>query len=197
MKHKSNFAVFILLCWSAALCSCVISVSQDPLLKANASKIQDTEYPQDYIVGLWVEMKEAECMGIESKLKVYYDIRSGGKGTMRQSQRITQWEAPSKSISLEGEFKWRYLGLNRWEIILPPSSAYRVTDASGYKIGYCESRSFIVRYYDGCLYELPHSSRDKHGAAKHLGSIFVKATQQNIQEASNMARRNANVVIKP
>ena len=192
-KLRFYFTVFVVLCVSATLCSCVVSVSQDPL-KANASKIQDTEYPQDHIVGLWAQMGEAECLGMTFKTKIYYDIKQGGKGSVLQTEIFTDTDgAPIKSISLQADFRWRYSGLNHWEILLPPSSEYKVLEAKNRVMGQCGALSFVVRSYDGCLYSIVAPSPNKPGGSM----IFVRSTRQSIEEAASRARRNATVVIKP
>jgi hypothetical protein len=85
-----------------------------------------------------------------SEQKIYYEIGPNGMGRVRQH---TTNPESGLYITIEADFRWKYLGANRWLIMLPPSTAYRVLDANQFSMGYRPAVTFTVRYYDDNLYE--------------------------------------------
>ena len=154
------------------LCSCT---TPDPRFVENASKIEDISYPPGKIVGTWaaVYISVVQAQNVDSEGKVYYQIRPGGKGLMRQASKNT---STGESLSLEGDFTWKYLGANRWMINMPPSSEYRITSTSHMSMGYRPAVTFYVRYYNDELYITPGSN------------VWVRADREHVEELARRVR---------
>ena len=161
------------------LCSCR---TPDPKYSANVSRIPDINYSPDKIVGTWadvyISLVQSQTVGSEGK--VYYEFRPGGRGLMRQASRNTTTGA---SLSIEGDFTWKYLGANRWVLNMPPSSEYRVTSSNNLVMGYRPAVAIYVRYFENELYVTPG------------GSVWVRATRERVTELARRVRSSPPVYI--
>jgi len=176
MKSKLSkhlLKAFVLI-YAATLCSCAMP---DPKYSANVSRISDIDYPRTKIVGTWADVyvKQIQTSDADAEGKVYYEIYSNGSGTVRQASRNP---VTGRSMSIEATFKWHYLGKNKWSIILPPSTQYRVVESSGFEMGYRDSVTMFVRYYNGELYQTPTSH------------IWVQADSAHVSELSQRIHSN-------
>ncbi len=176
ITHHVAFAAIIIL--SGILPSCTMP---DPMFSQNVGMIQDTNYPSSKIVGTWASFSaspfQTETEAREDK--AYYQIFTGGRGKIRQSSKNV---ANGHFIAMEANFRWERLGPNRWRIMLPPSSAYRVTDSRVMTMGSIGARECQVRYYQGSLYEMT------------TGSVWVPANAENISNLTKRVREQAPVI---
>lgn len=178
MKTKKHTAIAALLILTGFLPSCVMP---DPMFSKNARMIQDVNYPATKILGTWASFSSSpiptETQVIENK--TYYEIRSGGRGKLRQSSKNL---VTSNFIAMEANLRWEYLGENNWNIMLPATSEYRVTDSRDMTMSSRGSRTLHVRYYQGDLYEM----------TKH--TVLVPANRDSISELANRRRQQAPVL---
>lgn len=170
-------------CMLLLLCSCAI---QDPTYAANFSKIKDTDFPPNYIVGLWAYVSKKNPVTGE-ELKAYTEINANGRGRVRDH---ALWRDHGGFLSKEAEITWRYLGKNRWEIFYPPSTAYRITERSGTNVTITPGRGFslIVRYYEDKLYSTTND------ASRQSGTIFVRATEDNVSQLVKSVRSQPQLI---
>ena len=84
--------------------------------------------------------------------KVSYEFFPDGTGTLIQT---TQNRANRTSLDIEADCKWRYVGPNRWMILLPPSSAYRVLASKGLVMGTRGPVNCFASYFEDELYVEP------------------------------------------
>ena len=135
----------------AALPSCM---RPDPTFLRNAAAITDAAYPPDKIVGVWVSANTSPVRTPTSYIesKSYYHLRQGGGGSVRQ---YTKNKASGNWLSAEAPLRWFYLGSNKWNVQLPPSSEYTVTGSQGdISLGYRGALTFTVRYHQGRIYDV-------------------------------------------
>ena len=132
----------------ALLSSCAI---QDPEFTRTVSQIQDVDYPPGKIVGSWfhVEYDPVRTNVRDMEYKQSIEFRSGGRGTHYQYAKNL---VDGRGIELEGEITWSYLGKNRWQIVRPPTTSYRVIKSNGPTIGSGPGVTLTVRYHQGKLY---------------------------------------------
>ncbi len=137
-----------LLLAACLLASCVI---QDPEFARTASQIQDIDYPPNKIIGSWfhVEYDPARTNRRDMEYKQSIEFHPGGRGTHYQYAKNL---ADGRSIELEGDITWSYLGRNHWQVVRPPTSGYRVIRTKGLSIGQGPGVTLDVRYHDGKLY---------------------------------------------
>jgi hypothetical protein len=160
--------------FAATLCSCAVP---DPMWSANAGRIQDINYPSTQIVGTWATMviSEVTTNTEAPEVKVYYDIKPGGRGHLRQASTN---RATGGSMSLEADFTWKYLGSNNWVIVLPPSTDYRITSSNNAQMGYRASVSMNVRYWNGNLYVMPGQQVWVPADADHVAAMAQRMRSQ-------------------
>jgi hypothetical protein len=178
MKSILQFASFknlILLFAVSGLTSCAVP---DPMFLANSQNIQNTDYSKNKIVGTWarIRIRMVQDNNDEIEDKGYLDLRPGGTGTVRQA---TINRANGGYISLEAPLKWQYLEKNWWEIALPPSTSYKVTESHHMMVtpgSYTAACTTRVRYYDGNLYDIKAQR------------VMVPATRENVARLANRMR---------
>ena len=190
MTYKfSSFTIKLitLSCAALTLCSCAV---QDPMYAANYSKIKDIEFLPNHIVGVWVYADTAPKQNPSKEdMKSYTEINLNGRGRVRD---YSLWRDNGDFISKEADITWRYLGNNRWEIAYPPSTAYAIIERKNVNVPYSAGYSLIVRYYNGRLYST------KNVGGLQYGTIFVRATKENVSELVNTARRERRIIkLKP
>jgi len=165
------------------ICSCTV---QDTTYARGASSIKDMQYPPNRIVGVWANV-EASFTGDPKRgeTKTYYEILPNGRGQIRQ---FSLYRSTGHFIDLEAAFSWQYLGNNRWRILLPPSTAYRVLRNNGVNMGYVGARDATVRYAGEKLY----CTASRQGF--QIGQAWVRATAENVSDAAKRARSEAPVI---
>lgn len=88
MKNRTRLIIFALSASAltvSMLSSCVV---QTAAYSENESKIQDTAYPKDFIVGTWADVSSSRTQDpTHAESKIYYAIKPGGGGTVAQSTR--------------------------------------------------------------------------------------------------------------
>jgi hypothetical protein len=153
----------------------------DPMFSENVGMIQDTNYPSSKIVGTWATFgaSPVQTETVNNEVKIYFDINSNGSGRIRQCSKNL---ATGHDMSLEANFRWKYLGANRWDIMLPSSNEYKTTDSNLMTKGNIGARTVHVRYYQGNLYEMTG------------GGVWVPANRENISEMANRRRQEAPVL---
>jgi len=177
MKTTRHAAIAATMILSGLLPSCIMP---DPMFSENAGMIQDINYPSSKVVGTWVSFN-ASPFQTETDVKEdksYYDLWPNGRGRIRQSSKNL---ATGHSIAMEANLRWEYLGSNRWNVMLPPSSAYKVTDRNQMTMGSIGARVSQVRYYQGNLYDMD------------VGDVWVSATKGNISELTKRRREQEHV----
>jgi len=180
MTQRSNSAISMLIALVSVapiFCSCTV---QDSAYAAGSSRVADVDFSANHIVGVWAEVSARPRNPARDETKSYYQFEANGRGVNRQ---YSLFRATGHSVSMEAPIKWRYLGSNRWQIMLPPSTAYRVIEnQGGVSVGYIGARDFIARYSDGKLYCIVTIG------SLQGGSVLVRATRENVAEAANRAR---------
>jgi hypothetical protein len=129
--------------FALALTSCAI---QDPEYAADYSKIPNTNYPANAIVGLWADVSAERKLetsqsgpshelswNLKGDTKTYYEIAEGGSGEVQQHTRYT---TSGKSVTLAASLTWSYLGSNTWQLNLPSSDAYEILENTDLQIGH-------------------------------------------------------------
>jgi hypothetical protein len=152
------------------LASCVIP---DPVYQQNHSKIQDVEYDASKISGDWMQVgKHAQNFNgtlTEVEDQLYLSLREGGAGLMN---RVHKFNGAAKASISERKCTWKYLGHNKWRIIVRNDTARVVQVAKGYTMNPNRSlppEVFVVRYFDGRLYPT------------NTPNTFVRATDSAIK----------------
>jgi hypothetical protein len=160
--------------FATALCSCAVP---DPMWSANAGSIQDVNYPSTKIVGTWATMvmSEVTTNTAAPEVKVYYEIRPGGRGHLRQ---VSTNRATGAGMTLEADFTWKYLGSNKWLITLPPSTEYKITSSNNSQIGYRDSVTMNARYWNGNLYVMPGQQVWVPADAEHVAAMAQRMRGQ-------------------
>lgn len=145
---KKTFLLFSALL--LLLPSCAI---QDPEFTRTVAAIQDIDYPANKIVGSWfhVDHDPIRTSDRDMEFKQSIEFRSGGRGTHFQHARNL---ANGREIEVEAPITWSYLGKNRWQVVRPPTSQYRVIKNRGLSIGSGPGVTLVVRYHSGKLYYL-------------------------------------------
>ena len=166
-------AVVILL--PILLCSCVALAPNDPKYAANRERIQPINYPQNTIVGTWTSMDVVpiQMSDFYMDIKVSYEFLPGGTGTLIQT---TQNRANGTSLDIEADCKWRYVGPNRWMIMLPPSSEYRVLASKGMSMGTRGAVNSFASYLEDELYVEPERE------------VWVRSDQARVSELARRLR---------
>ena len=186
MTNKpGSFTIMLitLICALLALGSCSV---QDPMYAANYPKIKDTDFPPNYIVGVWVYASASPTQDpTREEAKCYTEIKPNGRGRVRE---YSLWRDNGDFISKEADVSWRYLGNNRWEITYPPTTAYTIIESKNVKVPYSDGFSLTVRFYDGKLFSTKNIGR------LQFGTVFVRATKENVSELINRARRQPQVI---
>jgi len=170
----------ILIIAAGMLVSCA---APDPMFSANSRNIQDTDYPKNKIVGMWVHFGRLmlQTEREEMEWKFYYDLLPNGRGRIRQA---TINRVNGAHMSVEANLTWRYLGKNWWQISLPASTEYRVTDSDRMKLtgNYLKPNAFLVRYYDGNLYDM------------NTQQVLVRPTHKDVSGLANRIRSSTPTI---
>ncbi len=177
MKTKQHSTIALSLLLTVLLPSCMMP---DPMFTQNSGMIQNVNYPASKIVGSWTSFRTS-AIPTNTEMredKIYYDILPNGRGKVRQSSKNL---ATGHFIAMEAKFKWKYMGENQWNIMLPSSSEYRVTDSLEMTMGSIGARECLVRYYQGNLYEMKS------------GEVWVPSNKKNISELTKRRREQPAV----
>ena len=179
MKNQTlnNFKLskyLVLIMAAALLSSCAVP---DPMFSANYRNIQDADYPQNKIVGTWVDfIVDAGSINNNAyEKKFYFDIRPNGRAAVRMA-------AVNRTVDgylfTEAPTSWQYLGKNCWKITNPSSNSYRVYESHILRMSpsYVPSEELFLRYYNGSLYVI------------NKKRVMVKATADNISQLAHRVR---------
>ena len=103
-------------------------VTYDPDYLREAAQIQNTEYPANTIVGMWMQVGYRKVAGFICENRVYQQFNPGGTGVTRYIRKLPAVYSEYKDLfpgikslggtqTLESSFTWRYLGKNKWEVV--------------------------------------------------------------------------------
>ncbi len=143
------------------LSSCV---TYDPDYTREAAYIQDTEYPANKIVGLWMRVGMERMPPLLLELRVYDEFKPDGTGLCTTVSKVPAIYNKYKDVfngntnfsgeqTIESTFTWKYLGKNKWEKIgdgndriISQPSWIKATTLSPVKY------KSIARYHNGKLF---------------------------------------------
>lgn len=166
----------VLIVYCSILTGCV---TPDPLFLQNAAKVQDVEYSPNKVVGVWTQMYvspvQSKTFALERKL--YFDLAPGGRGRMRE---VVMNRSTGGKLVGEQSISWKYSGLNRWKVNIPPSSGMEVTEKRNINLEFSRSDPGALveyRYYGGNLYDFKNRI------------VLVPADGKNVSQLADRMRR--------
>ncbi len=163
---------------SIALClsSCVSErIRPDPVYQKEFFSIEDTAYPADKIVGVWMQVGGDKVM----ETRTYFLLKKDGTGAKRN---VTKKTGEHKPLISECPLKWSNLGRNRWQICIFSGSGYIESNPSWAQATLRSGMvRTVVRFHQDRLYpeECPNTYvRAEIGAVKQqlhsIRSVFAE-----------------------
>lgn len=148
-----TFTSVVLLVLVGALSSCV---TPDPVYHQNLGFIEDKDYPNSTVVGMWMiagghsQFMENRTVKIEDRF--YLLLREDGTGLQQEFHKYDGKPTPSMT---ERRLTWRSIGRNRWQFVTQPKTVRLLSEPEGMEVTLNRNappRIVTFRYYNGRLH---------------------------------------------
>ncbi|MFO1440264.1 MAG: hypothetical protein U1F81_18220 [Verrucomicrobiaceae bacterium] len=143
----------ILLLIALTLSSCVIP---DPVYQQNFREVQDINYPDSQVVGMWMIAGVHKVFQEDRIIKVddrfYLLLQPGGTGLLQEFHKFDGKETPSLT---ERKVRWRSVGSNRWQFVTQPHTVKLLSEPEGMTVTLDKNsppRIVTFRFHENRLY---------------------------------------------